>query len=160
MVATRMKLFLAVLVIFFLSAVPVLAKDMTKTELQEMYMDYLKSEGYTPSLDSDGDVRFKYEGGTFIIFVNEEDQEFFDMLHMGFWEIESEKEKNLALLAAKEATRKTKVAKVYLWEKNTNVSVSAEMFLQTPSDFKPHFRRLLSMMMNAKKTFIEIMKSN
>ena len=157
MVASKMRLLLTVLLIFIFALTPVFAQEMTREQLQKMYMDYLKSEGFSPSLDSDGDVMFKYEGGTYFIIVDEKDQEYFAMLYPNFWEIESQNEKERALLAAKEATRVAKVAKVYLTEDDTDVTMSAEIFLKTPSDFKSIFYRMLSTMTTARKTFVDKM---
>ena len=158
MVVSKMRLLLTVMLVFIFAAAPVFAEEMTKEQLQKMYVDYLKSEGFSPSLDDDGDVMFKYEGGTYFIIVDEKDQEFFAVLYPNFWEIESENEREQALLAAKEATRSAKVAKVYLIEDNTDVSLSAEVFLKTPSDFKGIFHRMMSSMTAARKVFVDKMQ--
>ena len=158
MVSSKMRLLLTVLSILIFAATPVFAQEMTREQLQKMYMDYLTSEGFAPSLDSDGDVMFKYEGGTYFIIVDDKDQIYFAMLYPNFWEIESEDEKEKALLAAKEATRTAKVAKVYLTEDNTDVTMSAEIFLKTPSDFKDTFYRMLSAMSAARRAFVDKMQ--
>ena len=49
------------------------ARTYTRGELQQLYVEYLRTEGYVPSIDADGDVTFRYEGGNFYIEVNEAD---------------------------------------------------------------------------------------
>ncbi|MDR0411474.1 MAG: hypothetical protein LBH75_05835, partial [Treponema sp.] len=38
--------------------------QMSKESLQQMYLTYLTGEGYSPEIDSDGDIKFKAEGRT------------------------------------------------------------------------------------------------
>ena len=42
-----------------------------------MYVDFLTEEGYKPTVDSDGDVRFKKEGMTYFISVHSNDPQYF-----------------------------------------------------------------------------------
>ena len=90
--------------------------------------------------------------------MSDKDQEYFSIVYPTFWEIESKDEGEQALLAAKEATRIAKVAKVYLTEDNTDVTMSAEIFLKEPSDFKSIFYRMMNSMSNARRTFIDRMQ--
>jgi hypothetical protein len=67
----------------------VLESQISKKQLQDMYISYLKEQGYQPDIDSDGDVTFKAEGGSFYIFVDEDDLELFRIVYPNFWEVES-----------------------------------------------------------------------
>jgi len=114
---------------------------MSKQDRARMYHDFLSEEGYAPKIDKEGDVMFKYEGGVYLIIMDEKDEEFFRLVYPGFWPIESEAEREKAQLAALAATAETKVAKVFLVGDNTWATI--EMFCAPPEVFKTVFRRSL-----------------
>jgi len=114
---------------------------MNKAERAQMYVSYLREEGYAPEVDKDGDVMFKFEGGTYFVLVDEEDEMFFQIMFPSFWPIESEEEGARVEKAAQLATRITKVAKVYRQRDNVNASV--ELLCVPPEAFKAVFRRAL-----------------
>jgi hypothetical protein len=129
-----------------------------KTECTQVYLEYLRENGYRPQLDGDGDVVFKYEGKTFLIFVDEEDPGFFRLVFPNFWPIEDEAERVRAWQAATEATASTKVAKVFLVE--DNVWASVELFMGAPSGFAAVFGRCLDAIMVGVSTFATQMKAS
>jgi len=121
-----------------------------------MYRSFLAEEGYAPKIDNDGDVLFKFEGGTYFIAVSEKDEVFFRIVFPNFWPIESEQERVRALLAAASATAETKVAKVFLVRDDTYASI--EMFCSPPDTFKPVFRRCLNALRASVEHFREKMQ--
>lgn len=129
---------------------------MSKQERAEMYRSFLAEEGYAPKIDNDGDVLFKFEGGTYFIAVSEKDEVFFRIVFPNFWPIESEQERVRALLAAASATAETKVAKVFLVRDDTYASI--EMFCSPPDTFKPVFRRCLNALRASVEHFREKMQ--
>ena len=114
----------------------------SREELQELYLEYLKIEGYVPKIDDDGDVMFKAEGRTYFIDVNEKDPQFFRLVFPFFWKIEDEEERTRAFQAANHANLETKVAKVFVVNDDTWASV--ELFVEKPEDFQPVFTRSLA----------------
>ena len=148
--------FFIILIGFFLISVNYLAAQMTKSQLQEMYVSYLKEQGYQPSIDSDGDVVFKAEGRNFYIDVQEKDLGYFRIVYPNFWEIESTAERLKAFEAASYATRTTKTARVYLTS-DDDTSIDACIFIGKIEDFKLHFRRMLDVILIARRDFIEKM---
>jgi hypothetical protein len=129
---------------------------MSKESLQQMYLTYLKGEGYLPEIDSDGDVRFKAEGKNLYIDVYEDDLNYFQIVLPYFWEIESESERKKVADAASYVTRTTKVAKVYM-EEDDDTSINAEIYIEKPEDFKIHFTRMVNVILLARRKFIERM---
>ena len=129
---------------------------MTKQERAEMYRSFLAEEGYTPTLDDDGDVQFKYEGGNYFISVDEKDEEFFRIVYPFFWSIENESERAKVTQAALIATAETKVAKVFPVRDNTWASI--EMFCSPPEVFKTVLGRSLRALRAAVQTFREKMQ--
>lgn len=124
---------------------------MTKQERAEMYRQYLADEGYSPRIDDDGDVFFKYEGKGYFIIVSEKDEEFFNLLYPNFWSIENDAERAKVIEAALYATAKTKVAKVFPTKSNTWAVI--EMFCSPPETFRSVFRRSLSALRVAVENF-------
>ncbi len=131
---------------------------MNRQQLTKMYTDYLTSEGYQPTLDKDGDVRFKAEGFTYYIIIDDEDERYFRLLFPNFWSIDDGDELARALISANYATMRTKVAKVYVHEDGKNTSASIEMFLDPPDQFAKTFPRCMSALRTSVNTFVERMK--
>ena len=127
-----------------------------KGKKADLYLSYLRTEGYVPEVDKDGDLVFKVEGGTYVLFAHEDDREYFSILFPGFWPIESEKERSEAYVAANHATAQTKVGKVYVI--GDNVSASVEMVFSDPEQFKPVFKRALAMLRAGVAAFAEKMR--
>jgi predicted aspartyl protease len=124
----------------------------------KLYSDYLVREGYRPTIDSDGDVVFKHEGGMYYIDIDTSDTSYFRLVYPAFWSIESAEELARAVLAANEATWKTKVAKVYVIDAK-NTSAAVEMFFERPEQFAPVFRRAMSALQASVRNFVEVMRS-
>jgi hypothetical protein len=122
----------------------------------KLYVDFLRSEGYTPELDKDGDIRFKVEGGTYVLFANEADPEYFFIIFPNFWPIENERERAHAFQAACHATSSTKVAKVY--PMGDNVYATIEALYAEPDQFRPVFQRAMAMLKGAVGIFAEKMR--
>jgi hypothetical protein len=129
---------------------------MTKESLQKMYLEYLTTEGYKGEIDNDGDVRFKSEGFTYYISVDEKDQQFFRLVLPQIYEFDEAKEGSKAVAACEYATGRTKVAKVSIV--SNKVWVSAEMLLVSPEQFKPIFPRTIGVCQTARKIFMEKIK--
>ena len=128
-----------------------------KSKIQQIYMSFLASEGYVPTLDDDGDyIRFKKEGRSYYIAINESDPKFFQLIFPGFWDIESEAERQQALLACNAANLKTKVSKVYI--PSGSVWASVELFVEEPEKFRPVFKRALSALDAGVENFVDKMR--
>ena len=124
---------------------------MTKQERAELYRAFLAEEGYVPRIDGDGDVAFKFEGGSYVIIVDEKDDQFFRLVFPGFWSIESDEERARVEKAALEATAQTKVAKVFPVRDDTWATI--ELFCTPVEAFKPVFKRSIAALKSAVDTF-------
>lgn len=129
---------------------------MSKQARAEMYRQFLTEEGFAPRIDEDGDVFFKYEGGNYLVLVDDRDEEFFRLIFPGFWSIESDEERVMVTLAAQHATAQTKVAKVFTVRDNTWATI--EMFCSPPENFKSVFRRCLNALRASVVNFQEKMR--
>jgi hypothetical protein len=105
-------------------------------------MAYLQEEGYSPSIDDDGDVWFRVQGKNYYIIIDARDAEHFMILYPNFWLADTTRKRQQATLAASYATAKTKVARAYLGT-NNYVSATSEVFLNDSEDYRYVFPRML-----------------
>jgi hypothetical protein len=124
----------------------------TKSELQTMYSDYLKAQGFAPT-STEKIISFKAEGRTYLIYISANDPLYFELSFAYFWPIEDAAELYRAYKAASAVNSTTKVAKIYVTEDESNLIIDAGIYLQKPEDFKFHFSRLLSTLQTATNKF-------
>jgi hypothetical protein len=124
----------------------------------QQYVDYLVQEGYRPWIDAYGDVIFKDEGGTYYVDVDESDIQYFCLVYPEFWQIKDASELARALVAANYATRRTKVAKVYIVEGDQNTSACIEALLGEPQQFAAVFHRAMSALKAGVRNFVDQMR--
>jgi len=125
----------------------------TKSQLQEMYVTYLRSEGYQPSVDSDGDVNFTAQGQKFYIHVMENDLQSFQIVLSNFLDIGAASNKQKAIEAASTVTRTTRVARVYMTS-NGKIAIDAYIFIGNPNDFKLVLNRMVNVIVVARNDFL------
>jgi hypothetical protein len=150
------KILLAILILGGIFIFPAASQSQwARADLQKIYMDYLRQEGYTPAVDEDGDIRFKVAGDTYYIIIDENDLQFFQ-IYMGF---------NLGAISQQEAlnavnnsNRRSKVVKIALSSDGKIVSITAELLLNNPRDFMPVFSRAISLIKNAENNFMAQLK--
>jgi len=125
-------------------------EEWSRSDLQEIYLEHLRNEGYVPSIDIDGDIQFKVSGDNYFIIIDENDVKFFQ-IYMGFslGSINAED----AFTAANISNRRSKVAKVSISPDGNIASITIEMILNNPKDFEPIFARALSLIRNAEGIF-------
>lgn len=124
--------------------------------LAAVYVRFLVGEGFDPQVDDAGDVLFQCDGNNYYLMVDDDDPGYFRLLFPDFWSIDSEAERQRALLAAAEVTAEIKVAKVYVIGDDTQAA--AEMFLADPEDLGRVFDRALRALQGAVRRFCEIMQ--
>ncbi|MDR2194430.1 MAG: YbjN domain-containing protein [Treponema sp.] len=131
---------------------------MEMKELQHMYLDLLKEEGYKGNIDEDGDITFKYEGETYWIIIDEEEPEFFELYYVGNWKFKDDDDIVKGLRAVNAINRSKRLIKMHMNEKNGSVGVDVELFVQEPKDFVSYLSRSLFIIQGAIDSFIEDME--
>jgi hypothetical protein len=124
--------------------------EWTRNTLQNMYMQYLREEGYLPSVDEDGDILFKVSGNNYFIIIDESDPQFFRIytgVSLGSFLPED------AQTAANYANMRSKVVKVYISSDGRSAAINTELLLPDPQGFKPVLSRALSLMRLAENNF-------
>ena len=131
-----------------LGAAGATAQTYTKAQLQDTYSNYLSSEGYRPELTQSGNVRFRREGRSYVIYVDEGDPTYFRMVLAFSAEDKSPQARIRRLEGCNVASSEVKVIKAYL-DSDGDPTFSSEMFLIVPGDFKATLSRVLRAMDNA-----------
>ena len=128
---------------------------MTKDERLKMHSDFLKTEGCNPETIEEG-VVFKAEGKTYVIVVDENDEQSFRLVFPNFWSIDNDVERVKVVAASSHSTGATKVAKIFPVDNNTWGTI--ELFVASPDQFKGVFARSMSALQAAVQTFVGQMK--
>ena len=116
---------------------------------------HLTEEGYRPRFDEDGDLLFKSEGRYLYIDDYADDEHFIRLFAPNLWAIESEAERQQAMVLANQVTRAFKSAKVFLIENQANVWASIELFIADAAAFTAVLPRCLSTLESAIHLFHE-----
>jgi len=111
---------------------------------QRIYMEFLRQEGYSPSIDEDKDIMFKREGYTYYILIGKTDPTYLSLSIPQIVSINSDTVRKTAANAVSYANRSTKVAKAWITSNNNYVSVATEMYLENPNDFGVLVNRMIS----------------
>ncbi len=130
---------------------------MDKESLGRSYVEFLRQEGYSPQVDEDGDVRFKYEGKTYLVIVDADDPQFFRLILPNFWGV-GDGGRARVLEMAVAASTKVKVAKIIVVR--DNVWATLELFLPQAEDFRAVFPRSLSALNTGVRTFVKLMRED
>jgi hypothetical protein len=125
----------------------------TKTQLQDMYVSWLRGEGYNPTVDSDGDVNFTVQGQRFYINVMENDLQSFQVVLTDFIDVTPASNRLRALEAASAETRTTRVARVYMTS-NNKITIDTFILLAKPDDFKLYLKRLVDLILLARRDYL------
>ena len=99
-----------------------MTSEVTDVSRAERIARFLTDEGFRPAID-DGDVSFKYQGRRLFVAIDEKDEDYYRVMKLDFWPIESGAERRAARWAASEAGRKTKGVKIFLHEDDVSASV-------------------------------------
>lgn len=97
---------------------------------QELVQDALIHLGYRPSIDSDGDIKFRHKMRTYYVQLGkeQEDEPQFATLLLPNFAIVDENQISTTLLVCNKAVRNLKMVKVYVDEELSYVHASCEFF--------------------------------
>jgi len=149
--AKMSKILIAAIILGIFCIFPAFSQsEWKKSDLQSIYLEHLRQEGYVPSVDIDGDIQFKVSGDNYFIIIDENDLQFFQ-IYMGF-SLGSIPTQD-AFNAANFSNRRSKVAKTSISSDGRVASITVELILNDPRDFVPVFSRALSLIRNAESIF-------
>jgi hypothetical protein len=124
------------------------AQTYTRQQLQDTYANHLGSEQLRPEVTSTGNLRFRREGRTYVIHVDERDALYFRLTMAFAAEDKSADMRRRRLEGCNTATSEVKVVKCFL-DEDGDPTFASEMFLIVPGDFKASLTRLLRAMDSA-----------
>lgn len=104
-------------------------------------MTYFDVEGFRAERDSDGDIRFKCEGLSFVLCFDANDPVFGKLILANVWEIDSAAELHLALTVLDNLNRKLKVVKGYT--QGDQVWFTVEILLDQQSRWTEYLQRAM-----------------
>lgn len=104
---------------------------------------FLKDEGYQPSIDSDGDIKFKRQGDVYFISVSDEDSSPYYVSLSKYYSYTDKLTKTKINLYAQEINQ---YKMIKLQANNDNFWLTAQMFLINSVAFTSIFDRILSAM--------------
>jgi len=130
------------------------AQTYTKAQLQETYSAHLATEGFRPEITQSGNVRFRREGRSYVIFVEENDPTYFRMVLAFSAEDKSPQARIRRLEGINTASAEVKVVKAFL-DSDGDPTFSSEMFLIVPGDFKTTLSRLPRATDNAYEKYLK-----
>jgi hypothetical protein len=122
-----------------------------------VYFPNALDKGYRPRIDANGDVRFKCEGRSYVIQIDEEDKQFFYLAYPNFWRIESGEELSRVKEVALTVTAENKVVKIFPVE-DANTWATIELFCYPPQAFTDVFNRCLRVLRGGVEKFVAKMQ--
>ena len=100
---------------------------------KEMILTAIEKMGYSPEVDDDGDIFFRYQLKNMYVMLGDEDEKYVVLMMPQFIDIE-EGEETLTLALCNKLTREVKMAKVYVDNTLKSVSASCEFFYTDQED--------------------------
>jgi|TergutMp193P3_1026864.scaffolds.fasta_scaffold274599_1 hypothetical protein len=134
----------------------------TQKSWAEFYRDFLRDEGFRPNIDDNGHVVFKFESGSYMICIDSDDEQFFQLIYLFGFEIESQEEFHRAMNACVNITRDTKVVKLsVIKDELSSFVASVEAFVDSPEAVtKKVFDRYLSVIQDCVGKFVKHMRES
>lgn len=115
---------------------------------QELVMETLKQLGYRPSIDADGDVKFRHKMRTYYAQLGDREQEehpFISLLLPNITEVEEEQITKLLLICNK-ASRQLKLVKMCLDENLSHLHASCEFFYRDQDSLREYLESSLKIL--------------
>ena len=119
-----------------------MAQSYTRQQLQDTYASQISSESLKAEVTTSGNVRFRRDGRTYVIHVDDRDALYFRLTMAFVADDKSHEMRQRRLEGCNTATAEVKVIKCFL-DEDGDPNFAAEMFLIVPADFKASFARTL-----------------
>lgn len=132
-------------------------KDLTSSQLKlrTEILNFLKEEGFTPEIDSDGDIKFKRQGGVYFVVISDANT---SPMYVALEEYISAPERyseTVLRLASEKLTERYKAIKCNYIASSKTLRLAGEMFLRSSEPFKEVFYKLVSIMDTVEDKIIE-----
>lgn len=122
---------------------------------KDLVLAFLRKEGFCPEEEEFG-ILFKYQMASFIFFNNSNDEEFFQLVMPGIFDIDEENI-SIAMLACNRLNSDVKVAKAFV-SQNNDVWLAFEILLDENPEVESIVPRALNTLMHARDQFYAAIK--
>ena len=142
---------LVVLALLISSAITIFAEELTREEkrFRSQIESYVKEEGYSPYIDTDETVTFKYQGDLYWISVDEYKKGFYIFMSTSI-SLEDANIKN-ALLAADEVQSDWKFLRIHRSSNKKSFLIRVDGYFTTIAQFKDLFSSWIYILSEADK---------
>ena len=131
-------------------------KENVQMNKKELRLKTLEKIGYSPELDSDGDIMLHYQMKAIYVMTGDEDEPYISMMLPQFHEIDEGKE-TLVLAVCNKMTRELKLVKVYIDQTFKNVTATCEFFYANEESLEQNLRNSLQMLGIVRTVFMNDM---
>ena len=114
---------------------------------RQLVENWLKTQGFRSTVDSDGDLSFRYEGLPMFCSNDDNDPLFLRVFMPGIYTVEGDREK--VLEAISKINREMKAVKTFLIE--DHLWISLEMFVDSTPDIDDFIERCLDILVASVK---------
>ena len=122
-------------------------------QLRDNILSYIKAEGFQPTIDDDGDIKFKRQGDIYFVIIGEKDTEPMYVTLTKYYSYGTSLTKTKVTLAATEIN-KYKMCKLYVLDDSFKLNM--ELYLKQSSAFTSIFYKLLDIMDSAEEELSEL----
>lgn len=105
-------------------------------------MSVLEKMGYSPEVDNDGDIMFRYQMKAIYVMIGDEEEPYISLMLPQFHEFE-EGQETLVLVTCNKMTRELKMAKAFIDQTFKNVSATCEFFYINEEALEQNLRHAL-----------------
>lgn len=154
----RLFILLIATLLLFPTMIKAAEKDLNTEQkaLRSEIFSFLKEEGFSPEIDSEGDIKFRSEGYSYFVTISAVDENpMYITLFMPF--LNPDEYSSDAIVMATKALNKYKGVKVVCFD--TSFRISAELYLRDSELFKESFYKLKSQMDSVNSDFLEECKN-
>ncbi|MCR5573507.1 MAG: YbjN domain-containing protein [Bacteroidaceae bacterium] len=122
---------------------------------KELVLDFLRKEGFTPTVDERNNIVFKYQMTTYVFFTDENDDEFFQLTMPAIYDV-TEDNRELVLEAANKVNQSMKVIKIIVTQES--VWVLFEILLDETPQVEDIMPRAFRIMEDGRNKFYELIE--
>lgn len=119
---------------------------------KDLVLDFLRKEGFTPTVDERNNIVFKYQMTTYVFFTDENDDEFFQLTMPAIYDV-TEDNRELVLEAANKVNQSMKVIKIIVTQES--VWVLFEILLDETPQVEDIMPRAFRIMEDGRRKFYE-----
>ncbi len=121
----------------------------------QLVVDFLRQQGFCPEIDENQNVFFKYQMTNFIFLNNDSDEEFFQLVMPGIYDV-TEENREVVLEVCNKVTLGIKVCKAVV--QGENVNLYFEIFLDSTPNVADIIPRALRALEASRREFYESIK--